>query len=150
MKKIVPFPLKIKLGKHNIEIDIVTFKFILVGIINTLFGTSIMFICYNLLGISYWGSSAANYFFGSILSFLLNKYFTFQSKRKSFGEVVRFIVNIAACYFIAYGVAKPFVRFMITGSIKLQENLAMCVGMVLFVGLNYLGQRYFVFTKDQD
>ena len=43
-------------------------KFILVGIANTLFGTGIMFVFYNVLHLSYWISSASNYFFGSILS----------------------------------------------------------------------------------
>ena len=52
-------------------------KFIIVGVANTLFGTAVMFIAYNLLHFSYWVSSASNYVFGSILSYFLNKYFTF-------------------------------------------------------------------------
>lgn len=55
-------------------------KFIFVGIINTVFGTAIMFGLYNLAGCSYWISSAANYFLGSILSFALNKHFTFRNQ----------------------------------------------------------------------
>ena len=132
------------------DIDKVTLKFILVGIINTVFGTAIMFVCYNIFHISYWWSSAANYFFGSILSYLLNKHFTFQSKRKSWQEVVRFTVNILLCYLLAYGIAKPIALHILSGaSVAIQENIAMAIGMVLFVGLNYLGQRYFVFSKKQ-
>ena len=52
-------------------VDIKTIKFLIVGVVNTLFGTAIMFGLYNLAGCSYWISSAANYFFGSILSFFL-------------------------------------------------------------------------------
>lgn len=58
-------------------------KFILVGIANTLFGTAIMFVFYNVFHLSYWVSSASNYIFGSILSYFLNKHFTFQSKDNS-------------------------------------------------------------------
>ena len=58
-------------------------KFIMVGIVNTLFGTAVMFSFYNLLHFSYWVSSAANYIFGSILSYFLNKHFTFQNKSRS-------------------------------------------------------------------
>ena len=29
-----------------------------------------------------------------------------------------------------------------------EENIAMLVGMCLFVGFNYLGQRYFAFKED--
>ena len=132
----------------NIQFDVITIKFIIVGIINTLFGTTIMFACYNLLHISYWWSSAANYFFGSILSFFLNKYFTFSSTQKSIDEMLRFIVNICGCYFIAYGVAKPLSLKILTSASKtIQENIAMMIGMVLFVLLNYIGQRYFVFRS---
>ena len=58
-------------------IDKTTIKFILVGIVNTLVGTGVMFLMYNLLHASYWISSASNYIIGSIVSYVLNKYFTF-------------------------------------------------------------------------
>lgn len=123
-------------------------KFIVVGVINTLFGTAIMFAFYNILGLSYWLSSASNYFFGSILSYFLNKYYTFQNKEKGFGPVIRFIINITICYTVAYGVAKPIVGFMLQRSpITVRDNVAMIVGMGLFVCLNYCGQRFFAFKK---
>lgn len=121
-------------------------KFLIVGVVNTLFGTAVMFSLYNLAGCSYWISSAANYILGSILSFFLNKYFTFQNKERPWRQVVRFTVNIAACYLIAYGAAKPAVRMLLSGqSVSIQENAAMLVGMCLFTGLNYFGQRFFAF-----
>ena len=58
--------------------DPTVYRFILVGIVNTLFGTAIMFVFYNVFHLSYWISSASNYFFGSILSYFLNKSFTFR------------------------------------------------------------------------
>ena len=126
--------------------DITFWKFILVGIINTLFGTGIMFLFYNWFHFSYWISSASNYFFGSILSYFLNKYFTFNNKVKDKNTIFRFILNITVCYLLAYGLAKPFVRFMLSGAdIIVQENIAMLFGMCLFVALNYLGQRFWVF-----
>lgn len=121
-------------------------KFILVGVINTLFGTAIMFGLYNLAGYSYWISSAANYFFGSILSFVLNKRFTFQNKDSIGKTAPKFVLNILVCYLLAYGVAKPFALWALRDySIRLAENVAMLLGMVLFTGLNYVGQRFFAF-----
>lgn len=129
-------------------IDKTFIKFIGVGIINTVFGTSIMFISYNLLQFNYWVSSAANYILGSILSYFLNKYFTFQNKEKSVKLVLKFILNITICYLIAYGVAKPVVKFLLHNMSKnVQENCAMLCGMGLFVILNYLGQRFGVFKE---
>ena len=119
-------------------------KFILVGAINTLFGTVIMF------GFYYWISSAANYFWGSVLSYFLNKHFTFQNKEKGWKPIVRFSINISLCYFIAYGIAKPLVtKILADGTKTFRENVAMLVGMCLFVGLNYLGQRFFAFKEDK-
>lgn len=124
-------------------------RFLLVGCVNTLVGSAIMFGLYNLAGWSYWASSAANYILTSILSFFLNKYFTFRSKQWSVGEVLRFALNIAMCYLLAYGVAQPLVRWLLNdASVTVRENVAMVVGMVLFTCCNYLGQRFFAFKKD--
>lgn len=123
-------------------------KFIVVGVINTLVGMAIMFGLYNWAGCSYWISSAANYVLTSILSFFLNKYFTFGNKEKSLSQVLRFVLNIAVCYLVAYGVAKPL-TFAVLGGVneQLRTNAAMLVGMCLFTGLNYFGQRFFAFTQ---
>ena len=130
-------------------IDGKTIKFLIVGVVNTLFGAAIMFGLYNLAGCSYWLSSAANYFFGSILSFFLNKSFTFGNKDSLRNTVPKFILNILICYLLAYGIAKPAVLYLLEGSpATIQENLAMFVGMCLFTAFNYIGQRYFAFKEN--
>lgn len=124
-------------------------KFLVVGVFNTLLGMAIMFGLYNLAGCSYWTSSAANYVVGSIVSYFLNKYFTFQDKSRSWKTVARFIVNIAVCYVLAYGIAKPLTLYILSGQPqKIQENAAMLVGMCLFTALNYFGQRFFTFKEN--
>lgn len=129
-------------------LDKTFWKFILVGIINTLFGTGIMFLFYNVFHFGYWISSASNYVLGSILSYFLNKYFTFQNKGRSVKVLLAFALNISVCYLIAYGLAKPVMRLLLSGmSITVQDNVAMLAGMCVFVGLNYLGQRFFVFRE---
>lgn len=121
-------------------------KFLAVGVVNTLIGAGIMFLLYNVANCSYWLSSAANYVVGGIVSFFLNKYFTFENKVWCWGQVWRFALNVAVCYFIGYGLAKPAVFWLLKGqAVKVQENIAMAVGMCLYTGLNYLGQRFFAF-----
>lgn len=131
--------------------DRVFFKFILVGIINTLTGTVIMFVLYNAAHLSYWLSSACNYIFTSILSFLLNKYFTFSVKQWSVFLVCAFAVNIAVCYVLAYGIAKPLVNYLLQNQSRhIRENIALFTGMCLFTGMNYIGQRTIVFKGEKD
>ena len=134
--------------------DPTLFRFILVGIINTAVGYGVMFGLYNLAGLhrlgdtGYWISSAANYVVGSVVSFFLNKYFTFRSRETGAAVVVRFIINISVCYLLAYGLAKPAMAWMLSGtgfSPQTQGNLTMLAGSCLFVALNYFGQRFFAF-----
>ena len=121
-------------------------KFLLVGVVNTLVGAGTMFLLYNLAHCSYWISSAANYVVGGVVSFFLNKYFTFQNKGWSWGQVGKFIVSVSVCYLLAYGLAKPLALHLLAGQTQsIQENAAMLVGMCLYTALNYLGQRFFAF-----
>jgi len=123
-------------------------RFIIVGIINTLLGTTIMFVMYNTLQFNYWVSSFSNYFLTSILSYFLNKLFTFRNKDNSVWQIVKFIANIIVCYIIAYAISKPFVIYLLSKqSREIQDNVAMIFGMVLFTILNFVGQKFFAFSK---
>lgn len=137
-------------------LDPTLFRFILVGLVNTAVGYGVMFGLYNLAGLHAWGdtgywiSSAANYIVGSVVSFFLNKHFTFQNREKGAGVVLRFALNIAVCWALAYGLAKPVMIWLLSGtgwSQQIQGNLSMLAGSGLFVFLNYFGQRFFAFRS---
>ena len=123
-------------------------KFIIVGMVNTVVGMCVMFVLYNVFGFSYWISSTTNYVVGSVISFFLNKFYTFNIKRWSVFMAVAFIVTIAFSYLIAYGISKPAIKYILRNSPqKVCENIALFTGMCLFTLLNYLGQRFFVFKQ---
>jgi len=127
------------------------FKFILVGIINTIIGSAIMFFLYNVVCLSYWFSSACNYCFTSILSFFLNKYFTFGVKHWSVFMVFTFVMTIVISYLIAYGFSKSVINILLRyNSQRIRENAALFTGMCLFTGINYIGQRYIVFKRKKE
>ena len=153
-----------KFGGNNLKnkllkiFDKTFLKFIVVGIINTLFGTAIMFFCFNILQMDYWVSSAMNYLCGGILSYFLNKKYTFEVKETSSKAIIRFAINLTVCYLIAYGVAqplaygvaKPIALYLFQGAgEKLQGNIALVIGMGLYVLLNYVGQRFWAFKQDE-
>jgi putative flippase GtrA len=126
------------------------FRFSLVGIANTLFGALVMFGLYNLAGCGYWVSSVANYALGSVLSFFLNKYFTFGVRRWSAGMIAAFVLTIGVSYGAAYGAARPLMRRLLADSPqRFRENGALFTGMCLFTTLNYVGQRFFIFKENQ-
>ena len=145
------------MGKRLRDIlDPTLWRFLLVGVVNTGVGMGVMFLLYNLAGLHRWGdagfwvSSAANYVVGSVVSFVLNKHFTFRNREKGAGVVGRFVLNIALCYLLAYGMAKPAAAWLLGGtglSEQWQGNLTMLAGSGLFVVLNYFGQRFFAFRS---
>ena len=123
-------------------------RFLGVGVINTAVGTGTMFLLYNVFGAGYWISSASNYIVGSIVSYILNKKFTLKNQDSNKKTIIKFIVGIAVCYGIAYGIAKPLVHTLLSGqSQTVADNVAMLVGMGLFVIINYLSQKFFTFNS---
>jgi putative flippase GtrA len=131
-------------------LDPVFFRFILVGMVNTIVGSAIMFGLYNYAGFGYWASSLLNCVSVSILSFFLNKYFTFGVREWSLRMVLFFSLGIAVSYIAAYGIAKPCIHWLLRNSgDTMRDNAAMFTGMGLFTAINYLGQRYIAFRKER-
>lgn len=131
-------------------IDNELIKFLLVGVINTIVGTGSMFLFYNVFHFSYWISSASNYVLGGTCSYFLNKYFTFKDNKKSFIQILVFIVNLVVCYYIAYFFSKVLIyRIISSYSEAVKDNVAMLTGEVLYTIINFLGQKLLVFKKGE-
>lgn len=122
-------------------------RFLLVGVGNTLLSLILMFL---LEGLGYWPSTAIAYVAGATLSFFLNRYFTFHSDEDFWRSVGKFIINVAVCYVVGYGLAKllvPIPEQPNAVPVIWFERLSKLVGMGLYTLLNYLGQRFFAFRK---
>lgn len=137
--------------------DIKFWKFLAVGVLNTIVGEGLKFLLYNVFVISTWASSVIGIVVGSVMSYFLNKHFTFKNKEKGFKPVIRFATNIAVCFVLANVIALPLVeKFCLANSITMfgwsvetfAGNAAMLAGSCLFVAFNYIGQRFFAF-KDK-
>ena len=125
-------------------------RFLLVGVANTALSAAIMFLLYNLAHAGYWPSTAVSYVAGAVFSFFANRSFTFADRGSPLRSAWKFALVIAVCYAIAFTVARPACRWVLGGlgaSPVLIDNAAMAVGMVVFTGLNFLGQRFFVFPR---
>lgn len=154
-------------------IDKSTLKFLIVGVANTAVGMGIMLLLsfiFNktvpefaeklvfVLGTtdytaSYIISSAVNYIVGGILSYFLNKYWSFENKEKSKMIVVKFIVTVLLCYAVSYLGAKPLMELALKNSgmaNKWKEFIALIVGAGLYTVLNYFGQKFFAFAQKKE
>ncbi len=120
----------------------------MVGVVNTLLGWVIMAGLYNLAHLNYWLSSAISYFIGSVYSYYMNGRVTFKVEHKDKWLVWRFALNIVVCYGIAYGIARPAVRYLLAAQpAVIVDNVAMILGICLFIVMNFFGQKLFVFRK---
>ena len=136
--------------------DSTIIKFIIVGVVNTVVGWVAMFLSLWLLTkmganhtISYWVPSGVNIVVGSIVSYILNKHFTFQSDTKGKDDIVKFVINILVCYVIAYGIAQPIAKMIFKSAGKmLLKIISLLSGSILFTIINYFGQRFWVFKED--
>ena len=130
-------------------IDASVWRFLLVGVGNTLLSLMLMFL---LEGLGYWPSTAIAYVAGAVMSFFLNRSFTFHSDERFWPSAVKFAVNVAVCYLLAYSLAQPIAAWVLGGTgipPIWQERLAKLGGMALYTVLNYFGQRFFAFRKRQ-
>lgn len=122
-------------------------KFLLVGVGNTLLSAVLMFL---LEGLGYWPSTAIAYVAGAVMSFFLNRKFTFRSDEEFGRSAAKFAVNVAVCYVLAYSIAQPLGKAVL-GAAGVSgvwlERLTKIGGMGLYTILNYFGQRFFAFKK---
>lgn len=129
------------------KLDPSIWKFLLVGVGNTLLSALLMFLLEDL---GYWPSTAAAYAAGSVMSFFLNRRFTFQSRAPFWPSALKFALNTVVCYLAAYSAAQPLAGWAL-GRLGLPElwveRLAKLGGMGLYTALNYIGQRFFAFRS---
>lgn len=139
--------------------DIKFLKFVLVGVLNTIVGMGLQFLLFNLFGIEKNISTLIGNVIGSVLSYFLNKYFTFKNTEKGWKPVFRFALNIAVCYALAYGVVMNLVAWFCTANAitmfgmtvdSFSGNISMLAGACSFVAFNYIGQRFFAFKEKEE
>ena len=122
-------------------------RFLVVGVGNTLLSAVLMFL---LEGLGYWPSTAIAYAAGAVMSFFLNRSFTFRSDEAVKKAAAKFAVNVVVCYVAGYGLARLLVPFPAEPSalpLVWVERLRKVVGMGLYTIFNYCGQRFFTFRK---
>jgi putative flippase GtrA len=126
-------------------------RFLLVGVVNTLTGLSIIFGLLNVFGFSYWISTFVGNCIGALVSYLLNRTFTFNSQISFTKGVPRFITVILICYFLSFSLSE-FVAdevYLLYGTIPFinEDEFAILLGSSFYTISNFFGQRNFVFKK---
>jgi putative flippase GtrA len=126
-------------------------KFLLVGLVNTIVGMGLMFFLKNGLKWPFWYATFTGNTVGAVVSFLMNKSFTFKSKIPIQVGVPRFTAVVLLSYIFSFSISR-----LITGSMESytigkfyidSDNIAILLGSIIYTLSNYIGQKSFVFKK---
>lgn len=102
------------------------------------------FILYRVLvhfGVDLSASKAISYVAGAAVGFVLNKFWTFECKKLSITEVLRYIL-LYACS----AVANTVVNLVVMGVTSITIFAFLCATGVSTI-INFLGQKFFVFRQ---
>lgn len=105
------------------------------------------YICYTLFLYLGWNmaiAKAASYVCGALCGFIINKFWTFESKRFRKDEVVKYII----LYAVSAGV-NALTNKIVFFIIEIKIIAFLCATGVSTV-MNFLGQKFFVFTKKEN
>jgi putative flippase GtrA len=127
-------------------------RFLLVGVFNTLVGLSASFAFFNLLHLNYWLSTFAGNTLGAIVSYTLNRTFTFRSNASVGSSWWKFAIVILSCYGLSYscGLLLSEAAGALWPDLQVNwlHNAAILVGNGLYTIGNYLGHKYFTFRAN--
>ncbi len=147
--------------------DIKLWKFLLVGVLNTVVGEGLKALLLALTPLAPLPASFISVTLSSVMSYFLNRYFTFQYHGDGLRTALRFSLNILVCYLLSHAIALLLIYPLLTGAeggwfagLSLiaggkktaADYIATYSGSCFFTGFNYLGQRFFAFraTPEQD
>ena len=116
-------------------------RFLLVGAVNTLVGLSIIYLL-KFLGIGDVVANASGYGIGVVVSFALNRNWTFQHVGPAIPAAARFLLVFAIAYIANLEAVLAMIHVL-----NANAYLAQALGVPVYTTLFYLGSRYFAFPR---
>lgn len=131
------------------------FRYIVVGVINTLVTLLVIFICKSLLNINPWLSNAIGYVLGMVNSFLWNRQWVFKSHSTHVHtQALKFIVGFLVCYGLQFVTTWLLTHAMGNMLISFyyftmsSYGLATLIGMVVYTVANFVFNRLVTFKSE--
>lgn len=119
-------------------------RFLLVGVFNTALGYAVIFGCMYLAGLSPELSNAAGYMVGLLVSYFLNRYFTFRSAQRRSTEFARFVLVFLTAYTGNLVVLVVLVRIL-----TVHAGFSQVIAGVIYIGTAYMLNKHYVFRSSE-
>ncbi|MCQ9280611.1 GtrA family protein [Priestia aryabhattai] len=128
-------------------------RFLVVGLVNTTVGLSIMYVLLHIFH-HYWIATFVGNAAGAVVSYVLNRIFTFKSGVHLSKSILRFILVIGICYGLSYYIGLQFSSWLLhqlpVAVHPFKKDFGILIGTGLYTLLNYTGQKYFVFNTKKE
>lgn len=116
------------------------FRFVTVGVFNTLLGYCVIFASMYLAKMSPESSNVAGYAVGLIASYILNRKYTFNSSHDRRREIVRFLVVFVFSYALNFTVLVVLIHGFGTN-----EGVSQVLSGLVYVVSSFTMNKYYVF-----
>lgn len=117
-------------------------SFFLVGLANTVVGLFCIWITMWLMELNELAANFVGYFVGLVLSYSLNRTWTFADTQKVSGSFPRWFFAAMLAYFFNLAVVIIAIRQM-----EIDPYLAQLLGIVVYASIMFLAGRYYVFNS---
>lgn len=118
-------------------------RFLIVGVLNTIVGLSVIFACKAFAGFGDALANATGYAVGLAVSFVLNRSWTFDFTGRSARALLRFLLVFAVAYVLNLLTVLALIRYA-----GMPSYLAHVLGIIPYTTFSFLANHYFVFRRD--
>jgi len=119
------------------------FKYISVGLINTLLTLIVTFFCYKVLNIDYKIAYAIGFFIGFLNSLVLNNIYTFKKNRKNFD--LSYLLKYTTLFLVSF-LASELVLLLCVEEYQLDELVSIFLAMLTYTLFSYFLFKKYVFS----
>jgi putative flippase GtrA len=123
-------------------INLQIIKFLMVGIISTIFNYSCFFFLFRFFGLNFLLASTIGYMIGLLFGYSLNRAWTFQSDINSFAQKFRYLCT----YLFSLVVGLIFLQILVK-NYSLASEIANMYVILITTLLNFIGTKFWVFSK---
>lgn len=127
-------------GRRRVDMSREFFRFLVTGGSATSAHYAVFWLCLSVIGTGATAASAVGYLCGSIVSYLMSYYYTFDSKRSHGEAVVLFYLMVATGFFINTGIVHA-----LAAGLGWNPWLSQVCATALTLFWNFLVSKVFVF-----
>ena len=130
-----------------------TLSYLIIGLSKTFIGWAETYALNNWLHLGYWPTSIIVFVIGFFYSYFMNRKFTYTDVKTDGNTFRKYVIEVLICFVLAYGLGKIILAWFFGNVVVLSvsddmlNTLEGILANIAFIGLDYIGQRYFVFKK---